>query len=112
MYCSHCGTELAEAFRFCPQCGVATAGDAFRTTAGGTPRPLRRSRTGHRLAGVCAGLASYLGVDVTLVRIATVILALWPPGLGVLFYLICWVLMPEEPLLLPAATRSETVTAA
>jgi phage shock protein PspC (stress-responsive transcriptional regulator) len=54
------------------------------------------------MGGVCAGLASYLDADVTLVRLAWIILSIVPGLLlgGVLVYAICWIL-------LPAATTAE-----
>jgi phage shock protein C len=59
------------------------------------PRLLRRPGQGRMLAGVAAGIASYLDVDVTIVRIvlaaATVL-----GGAGVPIYLAGWLLIPEE----------------
>lgn len=55
---------------------------------------LMRSTTDKMIAGVAAGLAEYLAVDVTLVRLAFVILAL-AGGPGLLIYLILWFVMPE-----------------
>jgi len=60
------------------------------------------------IGGVCSGLASYFGVDPLLVRIAFVILALLPPGvgIGVILYLVLWFLM-EPPQGAPtSATRN------
>src|SRR5437868_259286 len=45
------------------------------------------------VGGVCAGLAGYFGVDVLLVRVVFVILALTPPGIGFILYLVLWFLM-------------------
>jgi phage shock protein PspC (stress-responsive transcriptional regulator) len=47
------------------------------------------------LAGVAAGIGSYLGVDAMFVRIALVVLTFFG-GIGVLAYLACWLLVPEE----------------
>lgn len=47
------------------------------------------------LAGVASGLARYLGVDVTVVRIVLVVLAA-VGGAGVPLYLAGWLLIPEE----------------
>jgi phage shock protein C len=58
-------------------------------------RKLERPREGRYIAGVAAGLAAYLGVDVTLVRVIFAVAALLGL-LGVLAYLIAWVLIPEE----------------
>jgi len=56
---------------------------------------LTRVDEGRMIAGVCAGLAQYLGVDATLVRLVFVLLALFAAG-GVLLYLILWLIMPLE----------------
>jgi phage shock protein C len=58
-------------------------------------RLLRRSRDGSMLAGVAAGLAEYLDVDVTLVRIGLVALT-FLGGAGVPLYVAAWLLIPEE----------------
>jgi phage shock protein PspC (stress-responsive transcriptional regulator) len=55
---------------------------------------LMRLEEGRMIAGVCAGLAQYFGVDPTLVRIIFVILALFGLG-GVVLYLILWLVMPR-----------------
>jgi phage shock protein C len=59
------------------------------------PRLLRRSREDRVIAGVCGGLGRYLGIDPVLLRIAFVVLALAGGG-GVILYLVCWILIPEE----------------
>ena len=70
---------------------------------GPTPaaRKLYLSRTDRKIAGVCGGLAVYLDMDPTLVRIVWVMTAL-VAGWGLIGYLIAWVVMPEEPLYQPA----------
>ena len=53
-------------------------------------------KEGKKLAGVCAAFANYFNLDVTLVRIIWVLLLL-PGGLpGLVPYLICWLVIPEE----------------
>jgi phage shock protein C len=111
MYCSSCGIELSDEARYCSQCGTATAKNAFTSSIGKPAKTLTRPRDERKIAGVCAGIARYLGADVTLVRILVVVLALWPPSIGLILYLVCWVVMPQEPLLLPApSSRVETVS--
>jgi phage shock protein C len=65
-------------------------------------RLLRRSSDDRLLAGVCGGLGRYLGVDPVLLRIAAVVLAL-ANGLGLIAYVIAWILIPEERSGQPAA---------
>ncbi len=57
---------------------------------------LYRSRKERRIAGVCGGIAEYLAIDPTLVRILWVLLAL-AGGPGVLLYIIMAAVVPEEP---------------
>ena len=54
------------------------------------------SKHDKKIAGVCSGFAHYLDVDVTLVRIVWVILAFMPPGVGVVGYLLAWLIMPNN----------------
>ncbi|HWG85093.1 MAG TPA: PspC domain-containing protein [Deinococcales bacterium] len=62
---------------------------------------LVRPRDGRIVAGVAAGLARHLNVEVNLVRIAFVILAV-AAGTGVLAYVAAWLVMPQAP---ESATR-------
>ncbi len=48
------------------------------------------------IAGVCAGLAKYFDVDPALVRLIMVLLA-FAHGIGFLFYIVAWLVMPLEP---------------
>jgi phage shock protein C len=59
------------------------------------PKLLRRSRTDRYLGGVCGGVAAYLNMDATLVRILTVVVTLFT-GAPVILYLVALFFMPEE----------------
>ena len=67
-------------------------------------RHLTRPLAGRKLAGVCAGFAEYLDVDVTFVRLAWLVLSIVPGVIvgGVLVYIAAWILIPQEG---PARTR-------
>ena len=65
------------------------------TTTDQTTPQLRRPTEGRMLAGVAAGIARYLDVDVTAVRIILAVLAV-VGGAGVPIYLAAWLLVPEE----------------
>jgi phage shock protein PspC (stress-responsive transcriptional regulator) len=56
---------------------------------------LLRIRQGRIVAGVCAGLGAYFGIDVNLVRLAFGVLTVFY-ALGILLYLIAWLILPEE----------------
>jgi phage shock protein C len=100
MYCGSCGKEIPENFRFCSECGAPIS----QSTSAVRPlRALRRPHVDRKIAGVCAGLANYMDVDVTLVRIIVLCLIFWPPGIGLILYVVCWIVMPQEPYLLPPA---------
>ena len=83
---------------------MSTYGDTTQNQAGDTTRqpfgpvgrpPLRRAYNGRMIAGVCAGIADYLGIDVTLVRVAFAVFTFL--GLaGIPAYIACLLLIPEE----------------
>ena len=104
MYCNACGKNIAEDGRFCCYCG---------NVVGIIPaaKRLMRSRSDRKVGGVCAGLAYYLDLDVSLVRILwffiTLACGIFP---GLIAYVLGWIIIPEEPLLLPVATSQQTVT--
>lgn len=59
-------------------------------------KKLVRPFHGRKVAGVCLGVAQYLGVDVTLIRLLWVF-ALIPGGIpGLVPYIICWIFIPSE----------------
>lgn len=67
---------------------------------------LERSTTNKVIAGVCGGIAEYLQVDPTLVRVFFVIAALMTAGLGFLGYIVLMVMMPLPGKSAPFVTTS------
>jgi len=58
---------------------------------------LYRSSRDYMLGGVCGGLAEYLGVDATLLRIVYVLLSIVSAAFpGILIYLIAWLVIPRD----------------
>ncbi|WP_372640952.1 PspC domain-containing protein [Ancylomarina sp.] len=58
-------------------------------------KKLQRS-SNKMIAGVCAGIAEYLGLDVTVVRVAYVLLSIFSAGFpGLIVYLILMFVMPD-----------------
>jgi phage shock protein PspC (stress-responsive transcriptional regulator) len=50
------------------------------------------------IAGVCAGLAEYLGWEITVVRIVYLVLSILSAAFpGILVYIILWIVMPKQP---------------
>lgn len=56
---------------------------------------LKKSSSNKVLCGVCGGLASHMNIDVTVLRILWVCAVLFA-GFGILLYLVCALLMPNE----------------
>lgn len=90
-HCSQCGRNVEPQQRFCSACGAAQA-FAHSATA---ERRLYRPREGRVAAGVCAGFADYLALDVALVRVVWLALIVFSAGGMLLAYAACWILMPE-----------------
>jgi phage shock protein PspC (stress-responsive transcriptional regulator) len=60
------------------------------------PRRLTRTRDGRMITGVCSGIAAYLKVDPTLVRIGVAVLTVLTTGAGILLYAAAALIIPEE----------------
>jgi phage shock protein C len=75
------------------------------------PRRLYRRPSEGRLWGVCAGIAEYLDADVTVVRLAWVILSIVPGGFigGIVAYVVAWIVMPEPDDAAPAEVRARLI---
>ena len=58
-------------------------------------RKLYKSSKNKKLAGVCGGLAEYLNIDVTVVRLIWAILSLFY-GWGIIIYIICALVIPDD----------------
>ncbi|MBF4547611.1 PspC domain-containing protein [Corynebacterium afermentans subsp. lipophilum] len=61
-----------------------------------SPKRLERSMTDKYIAGVCGGIAQYLGVDATAVRVVFILLVLMGVFPGLLAYGVAWLIMPAE----------------
>jgi len=59
-------------------------------------KKLYKSKKDEKVCGVCAGLAKFFSIDVTLIRIIWLVAVLCA-GTGVLAYIICAIVMPDEP---------------
>jgi phage shock protein C len=95
MFCTKCGVELPEREIYCSQCGHPTEkASAARPVA---RQLLLRARYNKKIAGVCAGMAKYLDVDPTLMRVLWLLLLFALPPAGLIGYLAAWIVMPLEP---------------
>ena len=96
MYCNACGKAIPDDARFCAYCGRVTGLSA-------APKRLVRPRANRTVAGVCAGLAEHLEMDVTLFRLIWVFVVIMS-GIfpGIFVYVLAWIIIPEEPEWSPA----------
>ena len=94
MFCTRCGVEIDEKARYCSSCGHPTKLAEAAQNPYYAPR-LALDVENKKIAGVCAGFARYLGIEVLLVRIIWLALALGA-GVGFIAYLVAWILMPKD----------------
>ena len=59
-------------------------------------KKLYRSTSDKKICGVCGGIAKYLGIDPTIVRLIWAMLVLFA-GSGLLAYFVCALIIPTEP---------------
>ncbi len=108
MFCTRCGIKLKDEDHFCAQCGTGVRGRTASASMEGVPgyrNKLSRFIEEKKIAGVCAGFARYLNMDVTLVRIVWLALVFVPPGVGAIAYIIAWIAMPRDPLMIEAPAK-------
>jgi phage shock protein C len=99
MYCNYCGKLIQDDAAVCAYCGIRVGCSMARTR-------LVRPRQGRKVAGVCLGFAEYFDIDVTVVRIVWLVTAIMT-CVGFIPYVIAWIVMPEEPLLLTAPAGAQ-----
>ena len=73
-------------------------------------KKLYRSRTDKKIAGVCGGMAEYLNIDVTIIRLICALLVVFT-GVGLLAYIVCALVMPEEPEFIENTPESTIIDA-
>jgi phage shock protein PspC (stress-responsive transcriptional regulator) len=99
--CPRCHRDVPVDARYCPACGAPREADDASLW---TTKRLTRIPSEGTIAGVCAGLADYLDVDVTLVRAIWIALSIVPGGIvgGLVAYVLAWAVMPIGHVTRPA----------
>lgn len=59
-------------------------------------KKMERPRIGRKLAGVCAAIANYANIDVTVVRVVYTLLTIFTVFSGIIVYFILMLIIPEE----------------
>ncbi len=95
MFCTQCGTALEEKHLYCFNCGKPAKAGLKPAAAPRSEKRFERLMNEKKIAGVCAGVARYLSLDVTLVRVIWLLMFL-VAGTGLLAYIVCWIIMPKE----------------
>jgi len=95
MNCGHCQRDIADYSNFCYFCGARQ-----HAAPAGPPRAakrLMRSAVDCKIAGVCGGIAEYLEVDSTMVRLVWVLAVLMPVPVVPAFlgYFVAWLVIPQ-----------------
>ncbi|HEV2306396.1 MAG TPA: PspC domain-containing protein [Candidatus Acidoferrales bacterium] len=108
MICSNCQRDIADYSRFCYFCGKRQVS----APVGGAVRQLHRSIVDSKIAGVCGGMAEYFETDSTIVRLVWVLVTLVTGIIpGIVVYLVAWLIMPEMPVVVPAAPNQNVTEA-
>jgi phage shock protein C len=108
MICPNCRRDIADYSNFCYYCGARQPTAAASAQGTVAQRRLMRSSVDCKLAGVCGGIAEYLNVDSTIVRLVWVLVFIFTGFIpGGLAYVIAWIVMPQAPLPIPATAPQQ-----
>lgn len=93
MICTNCQREIADWSNFCSNCG------ARQRVGNRAYKRLLRSSVDRKIAGVCGGIAEYLEIDSTIVRLVWLLAVVVPVPVvpAIVAYFVAWLVMPQAP---------------
>ena len=104
MFCPACGKQSSPNVNFCSSCGAA----ALPLPTVAARARIVRPRSPRMIAGVCSGIAIHFGWNVALVRILAAVFAVLTHGVGLLCYVLAWILLPDAQYALPGRVNYMT----
>lgn len=60
------------------------------------PKTLNRLSRGKMIAGICSGMERFFGIDVSIIRIAFIVVTILTSGVGLVLYIVLWLILPLE----------------
>ena len=97
MICPQCGTENPANATYCGKCGRKLGQTPVQQPTYSGPKRFVRCSDNKQIGGVCAGVAKYFDIDISLVRALTLISFLFTGSATFWAYIIMWIVIPEEP---------------